>query len=153
MIACSKCDTPTPPDGFYARDQMCKGCRKALVRAYRLANLFRIQAYDRARGQTPKRKAYNRKWYRKHISTPEGRTTEREKKRAYINSNKRAANIIVNNAIHDGRLIRQSCEQCNSNECVHGHHEDYTKPLDVIWLCPPCHGKRHREINEERRIT
>jgi hypothetical protein len=50
----------------------------------------------------------------------------------------------------DGRLTPQPCERCG-REDTHGHHEDYSKPLDVNWLCPPCHGERHREINEERR--
>ena len=27
---------------------------------------------------------------------------------------------------------------------LHGHHEDYSQPLEVVWLCAPCHGLRHR---------
>lgn len=28
---------------------------------------------------------------------------------------------------------------------LQGHHPDYSKPLEVIWLCEPCHQERHRK--------
>lgn len=43
-----------------------------------------------------------------------------------------------------GKLIQQDCEDCGSKDSQK-HHEDYSKPLDVIWLCRPCHLNRHRE--------
>lgn len=45
-------------------------------------------------------------------------------------------------AILKGRLKRQPCEVCG-NKKVHGHHKDYSKPLDVNWLC----RKHHREVH------
>lgn len=29
---------------------------------------------------------------------------------------------------------------------IHGHHEDYKKPLEVVWVCFACHAIRHRRI-------
>lgn len=43
-----------------------------------------------------------------------------------------------------GRVQRGLCEVCQSDK-VHAHHEDYTKPLEVRWLCPKHHGLMHRK--------
>ena len=53
------------------------------------------------------------------------------------------AHDIVRNAVRHGRLIKQPCHICGSTINVHAHHEDYSKPLDVIWLCDKCHRIRH----------
>lgn len=41
-----------------------------------------------------------------------------------------------------GLLVKASCVDCGSPDSQM-HHEDYSKPLDVIWLCRPCHLLRH----------
>ena len=53
-----------------------------------------------------------------------------------------AARRAVGNAIRRGHLVRQPCEHCGITPTV-GHHPDYSKPLDVIWLCRSCHRKVH----------
>ncbi len=55
------------------------------------------------------------------------------------------ARVALYNAIYLGNVERKPCEVCGSNK-VHGHHEDYSKPLDVKWLCVEHHTDRHREI-------
>ncbi len=46
----------------------------------------------------------------------------------------------VKYAIKAGKLKRPpACEVCGKVGKVDGHHEDYTKPLDVMWLCRSCH--------------
>lgn len=35
------------------------------------------------------------------------------------------------------------CSDCGAAGRLHRHHEDYARPLDVVLLCPVCHGKRH----------
>jgi hypothetical protein len=36
-----------------------------------------------------------------------------------------------------------ACSDCNSTSHVHAHHDDYSKPLDVRWLCAVCHKQHH----------
>lgn len=43
-----------------------------------------------------------------------------------------------------GKLIPQPCESCGAaaSECQM-HHPDYSKPLEVKWLCVACHELLH----------
>jgi predicted Zn-ribbon and HTH transcriptional regulator len=56
------------------------------------------------------------------------------------------AHQAVAQAIRFGRLIRGTCSVCGSGEGVEGHHDDYDKPLSVVWLCKKHHEERHFEI-------
>lgn len=51
-------------------------------------------------------------------------------------------------AVRNGTIIKppccSSCERSTQKDLLHGHHEDYSKPLEVDWFCPRCHGIRHR---------
>ena len=47
-------------------------------------------------------------------------------------------------ALKNGTLVRpERCSACGSNRRLHGHHPNYRKPLDVVWLCSPCHKDQH----------
>jgi hypothetical protein len=48
------------------------------------------------------------------------------------------ARAAVNNAVRDGYLMKPEKCGCGGSP-VEAHHVDYTKPLDVAWLCGPCH--------------
>lgn len=52
----------------------------------------------------------------------------------------------VQRALKSGKLKRQPCERCGS-EGAQAHHEDYSRALDVNWLCIPHHTERHRELD------
>jgi hypothetical protein len=58
-----------------------------------------------------------------------------------------AAHSAVAAALVSGALIKSMhCERCPTvAENTVAHHHDYDKPLDVEWLCRPCHGKHHAE--------
>lgn len=47
-------------------------------------------------------------------------------------------------ALQSGKLQRQPCSVCGGK--AQAHHEDYTKPLDITWLCQTHHAARHREM-------
>lgn len=54
------------------------------------------------------------------------------------------AAYAVKRALKTGGLSRQPCEVCGSDLVV-AHHPDYSKPLDVLWLCHRHHLAWHRE--------
>ena len=60
---------------------------------------------------------------------------------------RRAATIIVNNAVRAGRLTKQPCEVCGKLT-VEAHHDDYSEPLEVRWLC----NMHHKIADVERRV-
>ncbi len=160
MKRCFKCQESKPLEGFYRHKEMadgrlgkCKDCTKADVKRHREENIEKIRAYDRSRSNSDDRRKMNKANYRKRTSTPEGRAKEWAQKRKWAEANKEkiTAHTLVGNAIRDGKLKAKPCERCGYAVGVQAHHEDYSKPLDVVWLCRSCHGQRHREINEERR--
>jgi len=61
------------------------------------------------------------------------------------NKIKRSAKDRVKRAVKSGKLIRLPCEICGDKKSQ-GHHEDYNKPLDVLWLCAQHHRDRHMEL-------
>lgn len=69
----------------------------------------------------------------------------------YENKLKTKAHRDVSYAIKKGTLVRQPCEKCGTTANVVAHHEDYTKPLDVVWLCKQHHKERHLEIDRENK--
>jgi len=62
---------------------------------------------------------------------------------------KARAGGTVESAIKRGQLARpENCEHCGKHGPVHAHHDDYSKPLVVRWLCSKCHGGWHAEHGE-----
>ena len=56
------------------------------------------------------------------------------------------ARYQFSNVIKLGHIIRPShCQMCFKEGLVHGHHADYSKPFDVVWVCTKCHGILHRK--------
>ena len=60
------------------------------------------------------------------------------------NKEKRKAKATVLAHIRNGRMVRPLvCSKCGVKCKPDGHHEDYSKPTEVIWLCKSCHKFLH----------
>lgn len=47
----------------------------------------------------------------------------------------------LNKAVASGKIERpDTCSMCGGSEKIQAHHDDYTKPLEVVWLCFDCHN-------------
>lgn len=151
MKTCKGCEAERPLTCFYKHKRMadghlnfCKDCVKARVADHRTNNLEAIQAYDRKRGRLEHRKQAVRQ--RRHRYTEKRKVWT--KRWRHLNPHKRAAHVRLGNMVREGIVRRKPCEVCGSWP-THAHHDDYTKPFDVRWLCPEHHGAEHAQDTTE----
>lgn len=135
MKPCFKCGVTKPLDQFYKHPKMadghvnkCKECNKKDVTLNRIDKVDYYREYDRERG--------NRQ------SVEDLRKYRRDYPGKY------RAHTALNNAVRKGLIFSEPCATCGREEDTHGHHDDYAKPLNVRWLCPPCHKAWHMEHGE-----
>ena len=77
--------------------------------------------------------------------------TMAERKKRYLEKHpiKAEARKIYKYALRMGKLERGPCAVCGTTENIDGHHTDYTKPLDVVWLCKEHHRQAHLEHRDK----
>ena len=55
----------------------------------------------------------------------------------------------VLNMASDKRIMKPKyCSNCGEGGCLHGHHDDYSKPLEVVWMCAICHKAFHIDLEK-----
>lgn len=161
---CRECGEEKPLSSFYAHNQMadgylnkCKRCVLDRVSKHRVSNIDRIRKHDRERGRTDHhRNMVATSAEKAKLRDPVAYATRRSAASriwALRNPEKKHATTVVNNALRDGRLIRGKCESCGTGDRVEGHHDDYSKPLQVRWLCAPCHGSHHAQMRDQARAV
>ena len=95
-------------------------------------------------------------WYRSHPEAKRAkerryRDAHRDSRRAeYVryrekNADKVKARLAVSSALKSGALSREDCRVCGERRSE-AHHDDYSKPLDVTWLCNVHHRERHGDL-------
>ena len=131
--ACSGCGATFVPT-VKNQHGRCLECRRKANREYKAAHAAEMSAY-------------NKKWKQDHpdrVAAHYARRISKYEPREYAPKQNSAWQKVWR-AIGSGRLVKKPCERCGS-ENSRAHHEDYDKPLDVVWLCPACHLARHREL-------
>lgn len=144
---CKICGTTSATSEFYnSINSRCKNCHKAKIRENRAEKVDYYRAYDAMRFQKdPRVKERNMRYQ----ATEAGKASLQKSRQKWLSVNqvKRAAHIILGNAVYNKKVIRPSiCQICGSGGRIHGHHDDYAKPLDVVWCCPKCHTEIHRNL-------
>lgn len=103
----------------------------------------------------------NRADHKKKEYMKKYRDAHKDKIRAYMNGwrEKNWEKVLAHSAVKDhvdrGNIIKPSkCPICNSSDHrIEAHHSDYSKPLEIVWMCQICHLAIHQRINEEKRLS
>lgn len=139
MKKCSTCGQIKAVDHFYADKRRPDGLKSQCKSCHTRGNL---------RTRNPDRKRETNAVYmaRARAANPDKfRARDREASRRRIKNERTEARREVHAALRAGRLARPSrCGRCGLACTPAAHHHDYSKPLEVEWLCSACHGKEHR---------
>jgi hypothetical protein len=119
MKLCKVCGELKSEDSFYASVYSCMACHRD-----------RAKKSQSKRYGTPEWIAYSKERYQRH----------RDKARAWS---------AVRIALLKGELIKPSqCSECSEDLPLEAHHKDYSKPLEILWLCDTCHKHTHGHIKD-----
>ena len=151
MKTCSKCGTKKQLELFHknvrAKDGRASACRECCCSSSR-------NSYHKHSHKYADKSEYKHNWYlankdriqqkarEKHKENPQAASIRTRRSRAKYPEKVLARNAVAI-ALHSGKLERQPCERCGVTE-VEAHHPDYSKPLEVVWLCTKHHSELHR---------
>ncbi len=137
---CSQCGQEKSLDEFdinktkpFGRAYRCKECRRK---------------YDREhprneRSKDSRRKAQVAKWHQSEHGKAMSRLSRA--RRFAANKEKYKAKEMIERLVNKGIIKRQPCATCGSDN-GQGHHPDYSKPLEVVWLCQKHHSQIHQAL-------
>lgn len=129
---CFKCGRTLPITEFYVHPQMgdghlnkCKDCARRDVSEHRASN--------------PDAELKTRlKACAKHPT----------KKNAYM-----ALDAAVRAGVIEKPTVCSGCGRSDDKHRIEAHHYDYSRPLDVIWLCTLCHSQMDRMRREREGLS
>jgi len=129
---CSGCKQEKTIDNFYkdkgrvsGYNNYCKPCKNLINR------------------KSDKKTGNNKRWIMENYERSRGYERGLEK-----DPRKSRARRTAQRAVKNGHLRRMPCLICDDPNS-HAHHEDYSKPLDVVWLCTIHHVERHVELRDK----
>ena len=152
MRTCSRCKKEKAESEFYKRthggsNRICRSCMQEYSRSYRKNNRTKVKVYAKVYMENNREaKAASDK---KHGKTEKGKASRSKAIQVYDKKNpdKLRARRSVGNAVRRGKIKAPSlCEECKQHKKLDAHHDDYSKPLEVRWLCRRCHTDHHIKL-------
>lgn len=161
-MQCTSCLKEKTPDCFYfyrgRYRRNCLECHKKWCRANYVKNKKKM--YEQSRIYKKNNPEKNRQWQKDYVLRYPERQLARgrlwrltqsgikSRRATYKRCNdkhpeKRQARNALNYAIYSGKIKRMPCSQCGVK--AEAHHEDYSKPLEVLWLCKRHHQQHHQQ--------
>ena len=132
---CPRCNNLVPLSGFGVCSRLpsglqcwCRACRKSDAAASRPKIRVKQLASQRAK------RARNPELYRSYFGKYDSNKFPERKK----------CRKLTHSAIRNGTLKKLPCEVCGVKKSE-AHHADYSKPLEVKWLCRQHHAELHRK--------
>ena len=108
----------------------CKLCEKQYKKQYYLLNREQRKQYNQR----------NREKINHYQNQRYHRNPEKDKARQKLNS-----------AVRRGKIHKPLyCSSCEGDKHLEAHHTDYSKPLEVLWLCRSCHRELHNRLRDKQ---
>ena len=150
-----------------ANQLSCETCekhkRKKCIKCLRLLALTSFSANKRQRDG---RNAWCRQCYAEYRQRPEVKVRQAAASRRYYQTRKgrdkgnqqsqiyrkryprrhKAVRTLNNRLRYNHQLRAGQCASCCGTNRLQAHHPDYEHPLQVIWLCEPCHKALHAKL-------
>lgn len=153
MKQCIKCKKILDIKNYYKKStskdgvqNWCKKCDEKRKQLWRKNNREKVVEQSRLqRIRYPeKMRAFVREYAKNHPEKSRARNKKWRIKKD--NKIKISAHKKVSYAIKIGKI---KIEKCFCGEIAQAHHENYNKPLEIIWLCPIHHKARHMELDKK----
>lgn len=158
-MICNKCKKDKPEIDFWKKQKRCKDCSKEdaiiwrtknperfkeLLKKYRKSKKGSHKILEYKEKNREKSRDYYQKWYKKNGRKRNKNYIITAKKWIENHKEEVKAQRLLRYAVKIGKIIKpKKCEDCKKEKRLSGHHESYSKPLKVIWLCSSCHKLKH----------
>lgn len=143
---CRECVAAQAHDWYEQNKDAIRDVRKRRRKTYYAENRERLTEYNREY-RVQHREELHEARSRKYAETKD---ENRERRYRWLDEDPRRlkAQNAVSHEIAAGRLIAHPCEVCGTLP-TQAHHDDYSKPLEVRWLCTSHHLRLHAELRRK----
>lgn len=159
MKKCTKCGVYQDLNNFSPHKRAadghrsaCKKCNCEYVKQYYREHREERRAYNYARNRLPEVRKKRAEWKKTERVRAYDREYQRQRaQKDYVKRSKalwRLNNPEKKKAESQAQWVHketQPCVWCGHNDRTVRHHPDYNRPLDIMWLCYPCHALWHKK--------